>query len=253
MYKPEQVPHLDFSHTDDTDSPHSEPESDTYITGSATDTDPPTPHQIDTHSQSSLLTRQSTTPNRPKMSVAVLIANATKFVNSHITRQLLSHNRHIIKVSGLGSCCSIDLGRTHLRHLTNQDNCSRIRLSITSHTKVRKLFRSTHPSQIVRLTTRTKMQCTTRGPRICISDGIANFLRILRNTQQLNIQRLIFTSADSICNTGAGLPFSRRRPARRPLALCSTAGGTGRSVTRTCTGLRKLPYANLQFFAICNP
>lgn len=176
----------------------------------------------------------------------------TNFVNCRLTCQLLSSKRQICNVSGLGSCCSIQLGRTQLDHLVAFSQFRFSRLSVDSNPELVTLFHRRAFSQIIRLTTRTKIHCSLHGPRTCISDGLIKFTGVLRNYHS-HISRLVCTSSDSICKTGGGIPFTMDSHISCPVSFCTTAGGSGRLVTCTCDRLCSLPIAKLHFFAICNP
>lgn len=175
-----------------------------------------------------------------------------------------------MNLSYVGSCCSIHLGCNHLRryklpidrtsyscNTAFRDalfpGCGFVHLNVRSGRRLFELFRRRGFSGIVGLTTRTKIQCSVDGPCTCVRDGLRNFLGVLRTYQCCKMGRLVFTSSDSICNVGAGIPFDRSSGISAPIDLCTTDGGSGRLVTRTCDGLCNFTISNLHCFAICNP
>lgn len=128
-----------------------------------------------------------------------------------------------------------------------------VQVGLRSERTVRSLFTGRGFSMMMGLTTRTKMQCSVRGPCVCMRDGISNFLGVLRKYHRYGVGRLMCTDSDDMCKLGAGIPFSRVSNVTRPIDLCTTAGGVGRLVTRACDCLCSVPAAKLHFFAMCNP
>lgn len=106
---------------------------------------------------------------------------------------------------------------------------------------------------MVGLTTRTNMHCDLHGPCTCVRDGMVKFVGVLRYYHLGGVRRLICTDSDDVCKLGSETPFDRSSRMVRPMDVCTTAGGDGRLVTRTCNGLCKLGAAKLHCFAMCNP
>lgn len=185
----------------------------------------------------------------------ILIANTTKFVNSGLTGRLLSSVRkvRIVNFSGMGSCCSIHLGRCHLGRLSRCRKFAFVGTSLTSGSTMGSMFRRCHPAIIIGLTTRTNIQCSVARPSTCVRSGLVNFCGVLRTYHRRPISRLICTSDSSMCKSGGGIPCSASSGMSGPIDLCTTAGGSSRLLTRTCSGLCSVPSANLHFFAICKP
>lgn len=187
---------------------------------------------------------------------AVLIANTTNFVNSGLIGEVCRRtpSTAIVNVSGVGTCCSITLGRFHLGRLTGCPAFAFMGNGVTSGTLVARLFRGCGPTIIIGLTTRTNIHCSVAGPSTCIRSGLINFFGVLRTYHRYrDLRRLICTSSSDICNSGGGIPCDASSGISGPISLCTTAGGSGRLVTRTCSGLCGVPSANLHFFAMCNP
>lgn len=196
------------------------------------------------------------------------MAKTTNFVNSCAMGTLMTRNYRIIKLSGVGSCCSMRLGCSHLTSAnvtgrsvrgsvllpdTGCPSCHFVGVSLASHRKLAGLFGSRRFSVIIGLTTRTNIHCSVRGPCTCVRSGIINFLGLLRYYQRCPMGRLICTDSDDVCKLGSGIPCTRASGTSSPIDLCTTAGGSGRLVTRTCDGLCDVPAANIHFFAMCKP
>jgi len=198
----------------------------------------------------------------------VLVTGTAGFIGYHLTRFLLERGDEVIGIDNINDYYDVNLkyGRlaetgisgTELEYGKAQrsakySNYQFVKLDLTDHSKMKKLFKSCHFDAVCNLAAQAGVRYSITNPRAYIDSNIIGFLNVLECCRTHNIKHLVYASSSSVYGSNKRMPFSASHQANHPVSLYAATKKSNELMAHTYSHLFKLPTTGLRFFTVYGP
>lgn len=187
----------------------------------------------------------------------VLLTGAAGFIGFHVARRLLAAGRRVIGYDSISPYYDPALKEARLSQLATQPGFLLHRADLLDLDRLRQVFASERPSQVIHLAAQPGVRYSREAPRTYIDANITGFFHVLEACRHQPpdsaVQHLVFASTSSVYGGNTRLPLSEHDGADHPLSLYAATKKANEAMAHAYSHLYGLSVTGLRFFTVYGP
>jgi len=183
----------------------------------------------------------------------ILITGAAGFIGFHLSRKLCKLGFNVVGIDNLNEYYDSSLKIARLDELKEYSNFKFIRLDITNHKNLLKLFNDSNFENIIHLAAQAGVRYSIENPLAYIDSNIVGFINILEACRKFPIKHLVFASSSSVYGANVKQPFSESDNVDHPVSLYAATKKSNELMAHTYSNLYNIPTTGLRFFTVYGP
>lgn len=182
-----------------------------------------------------------------------LITGAAGFVGSYLSKRLLSEGSQVIGVDNLNDYYDVNLKKSRLEQLENQESFTFIEEDISNKEVVEDIFKKYGPKIVVNLAAQAGVRYSIENPDVYIQSNIIGFYNILEACRHYPVDHLVYASSSSVYGANKKVPFEETDFVDTPVSLYASTKKSNELMAHTYSHLYKIPSTGLRFFTVYGP
>lgn len=188
------------------------------------------------------------------MARKILVTGAAGFIGFHVARHLAdTTDANIVGLDNLDDYYDPGLKRARLRQLEPLEAFEFVRLDLTDHPAVGRLFEARDFDAVVHLAARPGVRASTEYPKPTVQCNVDGFLSVLEGCRHHDIEHLVYASSSSVYGPYCGQPLSEDQPTRHPASLYAATKVSNEAMAHSYADLYDIPTTGLRFFTVYGP
>ena len=182
-----------------------------------------------------------------------LITGAAGFIGSYLSNRLLNDGCQVIGVDNLNDYYDVNLKKTRLEQLENQEGFTFIKEDIANKEAVESIFKEYKPQIVVNLAAQAGVRYSIENPDVYIQSNIIGFYNILEACRHYPVDHLVYASSSSVYGANKKVPFEETDFVDTPVSLYASTKKSNELMAHTYSHLYKIPSTGLRFFTVYGP
>jgi UDP-glucuronate 4-epimerase len=198
----------------------------------------------------------------------VLVTGTAGFIGYHLAKYLLERGDEVVGIDNINDYYDVNLKHGRLSETginglsleygkavrsTKYPNYQFVKLDLTDHGKMKKLFKGCHFDAVCNLAAQAGVRYSLTNPRAYIDSNITGFLNVLECCRTHNIKHFVYASSSSVYGLNKRMPFSASHQANHPVSIYAATKKSNELMAHTYSHLFKLPTTGLRFFTVYGP
>ncbi|WP_316791795.1 NAD-dependent epimerase [Pedobacter frigoris] len=198
----------------------------------------------------------------------VLVTGTAGFIGFHLAKYLLERGDEVIGVDCINDYYDVNLKYRRLAETGISEDCIHygevvqstryanykfIKLDITDHGKLKKVFKNCHFDAVCNLAAQAGVRYSLTNPKAYLDSNIIGFLNILECCRVHNIKHLVYASSSSVYGLNEHMPFSTDHHVDHPVSLYAASKKSNELMAHAYSHLFGLPTTGLRFFTVYGP
>lgn len=190
----------------------------------------------------------------------VLVTGAAGFIGSFLTKRILSdfNNCTVIGIDNLNDYYDINLKKSRLNDLLNNNNFIFKEINIANKDEVNKIFNEYNPSIVINLAAQAGVRYSITNPDVYIESNIIGFYNILEACRHSfdcknPVKHLVYASSSSVYGLNKKIPYSTDDNVDNPVSLYAATKKSDELLAHSYSKLYGIPATGLRFFTVYGP
>lgn len=188
-----------------------------------------------------------------KKNKTYLITGAAGFIGSYLSKRLLNEGCQVIGVDNLNDYYDVNLKKTRLEQLKEQEGFIFIKEDISNKEAVENIFKEYKPQIVVNLAAQAGVRYSIENPDVYIQSNIIGFYNILEACRHYPVDHLVYASSSSVYGANKKVPFEETDFVDTPVSLYASTKKSNELMAHTYSHLYNIPATGLRFFTVYGP
>ena len=183
----------------------------------------------------------------------ILITGSCGFIGFHLSKSLLDQGHKILGIDNLNDYYDTRLKKNRLSILEKSKNFTFKEIDLIDYRDLKECSKTFSPNIIVNLAAQAGVRTTLLDPLSYMESNISAFVNILKLTEELNINRLIYASSSSVYSGSKNYPFKEDLENLSPLNLYGKSKLINENLADFYSKARSISLVGLRFFTVYGP
>lgn len=182
----------------------------------------------------------------------ILITGCAGFIGMHLTVRLLELGYDILGVDNLNDYYSVDLKKSRLANLKNQ-NFSFEKVDLNDHHKLEKVFKKFSPQLVIHFAAQAGVRYSIENPRAYFESNLLGFGNIIDACRKHKVMNFIYASSSSVYGKNEKIPYSVSDKVDNPISLYAATKKSNELIAHSYSHLYSMRTVGLRFFTVYGP
>lgn len=198
----------------------------------------------------------------------ILITGTAGFIGYHLAKFLLERGDEVIGLDSVNDYYDVnlkysrleesgisrnDLSYGQLLQSSKYENYQFIRLDLTDHSKLKKVFKTFRFDAVCNLAAQAGVRYSLTNPKAYIDANVTGFANLLECCREHAIRHLVYASSSSVYGLHKEMPFSTSNSADHPVSLYAASKKSNEVMAHAYSHLFQIPTTGLRFFTVYGP